>query len=64
MCWKRGIYSIFEELYWIINLIYSQVPRTTDALLMDESDSDETVLFGDKEARKPLTSTNDDEESD
>ena len=45
---------------------YSQVPRTSDALLMDESDSDETVLFGemDKDARKPLTSTNDDEESD
>ena len=48
----------------IIDFIHSQVPRTSDALLMDESDSDETVLFGDKEARKPLTSTNDDEESD
>ena len=33
-------------------------------MLMDESDSDETVLFGDSEARKPLTSTNEDEESD
>ena len=35
-----------------------------DSLIMDESDSDETVLFGDHETRKPLTSTHDDEESD
>ena len=56
---------IFELRSFIRSLIvYTQVPRTSDALLMDESDSDETVLFGDKEARKPLTSTNDDEESD
>ena len=32
--------------------------------IMDESDSDETVLFGDHETRKPLTSTHEDEESD
>ena len=56
---------IFELRSFIRSLIvYTQVPRTSDALLMDESDSDETVLFGDNEARKPLTSTNDDEESD
>ena len=55
------------ENFFILSINnYSQVPRTSDALLMDESDSDETVLFGemDKDARKPLTSTNDDEESD
>ena len=44
-------------------MLMLQVPRTRD-MLMDESDSDETVLFGDSEARKPLTSTNEDEESD
>ena len=31
---------------------------------MGDSDSDETVLFGDKDIKKPLTSTHDQEESD
>ena len=35
-----------------------------ESLLMDDSDSDENVLFAEKDSRKPLTSTHDEEESD
>ena len=41
-----------------------QVPRGASSLLMEDSDNDETVLFGESEARKPLTSARDEEESD
>ena len=34
-----------------------------ESLLMDDSDSDENILFGEKETKK-LTSTHDQEESD
>ena len=34
------------------------------SLLMDDSDTDETVLFGETDVRRPLTSARDEEESD
>ena len=64
-----SFYALLNLYIYMMVYVYTpcagrEVPRVASSLLMDDSDTEETVLFGESDVRKPLTSARDEEESD